>query len=111
MKKIVLWMIVFVSVLNAFICSSSIEDGGPSQLEIIETQAEAQLDIVDASWELIKKISETIKNQSEQKQQYLQNIENLTKENAIKEQKIEFEFERYQKLLGVSNDTQSSISK
>lgn len=110
MKKVLLLIFMVAQVQAYFICSSSIQDGGPTKITSLELKAQKQLSTVSASWKLIEEISSKIKKQSQQKKQHLQNIYNLTKANNIKEQKIKFEYIRYKKLLGVYNDMIGSVS-
>lgn len=108
--RILILLFINIAVSNALFCSSSGQDGGPTTLTTLNTTAITQLtSSIAPIYASIKITSAMLKEESKTRANYLQNIENLTKANAIKEQKISFEYERYKKLLSNYIDMQGNL--
>lgn len=110
MTRIIVLLLFSVMSLQAWFCSSSSQDGGPTTLTALNLTAITQLtSSITPIYTSIKIISASLKEESKTKAKYLQNIENLTKANTLKEQKISFEYERYKKLLDNYGNMQGSL--
>lgn len=108
MKKIILLLCCLANFSFSFVCSSTLEEGGPGYIAVVFGVASAEFGIVSGMWGGMKLISSQIQSESKKKQQYLENIAKLSRANALKEQKVRFEFEKFKNLLGVSIDIEGT---